>query len=146
MIEPGRAIVGNAGCTLYKVGSVKETYGGKKYIFVNGGMTDNPRTALYDAVYEAAIANRMNADDKEKVTVAGKCCESGDILIHDIELVNAQEGDLLCVASTGAYNYTMASNYNRIPKPAVVMVKDGRAKLVVKRETYDDIIRNDLSY
>lgn len=146
MIEPGRAIVGNAGCTLYNIGAVKETYGGKKYIFVNGGMTDNPRTALYDAVYEAAIANKMKNTEKEKVTVAGKCCESGDILIHDIELAKAQGGDLLCVASTGAYNYTMASNYNRIPKPAVVMVMDGRARLIVKRETYDDIIRNDLTY
>lgn len=146
MIEPGRAIVGNAGCTLYKTGAVKDTYGGKKYVFVNGGMTDNPRTALYDAVYEAVIANKMKDTDKEKVTVAGKCCESGDILIHHIELPKVQRGDLLCVASTGAYNYTMASNYNRIPKPAVVLVKDGRARLIVKRETYDDIIRNDLAY
>ena len=146
MIEPGRAIVGNAGCTLYKVGAVKETYGGKKYVFINGGMTDNPRTALYDAIYEGAIANKMKSIDKEKVTVAGKCCESGDILIHDIELPKIQPGDILCVASTGAYNYTMASNYNRIPKPAVVMVKDGKAKLIVKRETYDDVIRNDVAY
>lgn len=145
MIEPGRAIVGNAGCTLYKVGTVKETYGGKKYVFVDGGMTDNPRTALYGAVYEAGIANRMNAQPEERVTIAGKCCESGDIIIHGIDLPKIQGGDIVCVASTGAYNYTMASNYNRIPRPAVVFAKEGKAKIVVKRETYDDVIRNDFA-
>ncbi|KXG76582.1 diaminopimelate decarboxylase [Thermotalea metallivorans] len=145
MIEPGRAIVGNAGCTLYGVGNVKETYGGKKYVFVDGGMTDNPRTALYGAVYEAGVANRMNAQPEERVTIAGKCCESGDIIIHGIDLPKVQGGDIICVASTGAYNYTMASNYNRIPRPAVVFVKEGKAKIVVKRETYDDVIRNDFA-
>ena len=144
MIEPGRAIVANAGCTLYTIGGIKDTYGGKRYVFVDGGMTDNPRTALYDAKYEAAIANRLLEPATTQVTVAGKCCESGDIIIRDINLPVAEPGDILCVTNTGAYNYTMSSNYNRIPRPAVIFVKNGQTKVVVKRETYDDLIRNDL--
>lgn len=144
MIEPGRSIVANAGTTLYKVGGVKRTYGGKNFIFVDGGMTDNPRTALYDSKYEAHISHRNSGGKIQPFTVAGKCCESGDVLIHGIELPEPEIDDILAVNGTGAYNYTMSSNYNRIRKPAVVFVEDGVARLVVKRETYDDLIRNDV--
>lgn len=144
LIEPGRAIVGNAGTTLYKVGGIKETYGGRTFVFVDGGMADNPRTALYDSIYEAALANKMPLEPSVKYTVAGKCCESGDILIRDILLPKAERDDILAIASTGAYNYSMASNYNRLRKPAVVFVKDGQSQLVVKRETYEDLLRNDI--
>ncbi len=144
MIEPGRSIVANAGTTIYSIGGYKDTISGKKYIFVDGGMTDNPRPALYQAVYEGALANKMDEKESEIVTVAGKCCESGDILIKDAKLPKSDVGDYLAIFGTGAYNYSMASNYNRIAKPAVVMVKDGKSKLIVKRETYEDIIRNDL--
>ena len=142
-IEPGRSIVGNAGMTLYTVGGIKETVGGKKYVFVDGGMSDNIRTALYQAEYEAGIVNKLNEEAKEKVTVAGKLCESGDILIRKGKLQKAEIGDILAISTTGAYCYTMSSNYNRMLKPAVVFVKDGKAKVAVKRETYDDLIRND---
>jgi len=144
MIEPGRAIIANAGTTLYEVGAVKQTFGGRNYIFVDGGMTDNPRTALYDARYDALIANKAAAENTETYTIAGKCCESGDILIKDIVLPQAQKGDIIAVMSTGAYNYSMASNYNRIPRPAVVFAKEGKAVIAVKRETYEDILRNDI--
>ena len=144
MIEPGRSIVANAGTTLYKIGATKKTYGGKEYIFVDGGMTDNPRTALYDAKYEAVVANKMNCEYEESYTVAGKCCESGDIIIKNIELPKVERNDVLAVLSTGAYNYSMSSNYNRILKPAVVFVKEGESRLAVKRETYEDLIRNDI--
>lgn len=144
IIEPGRWICGEAGLTLYTVGSVKEIEGVKKYIAVDGGMTDNPRQALYKAKYLAAVANSVEEDKKEIVTVAGKCCESGDILINDIELPVVKSGDILAVFSTGAYNYSMSNNYNRIRKPAVVMVKDGEDRLVVKRQTYEELISNDI--
>ena len=144
LIEPGRSITANAGTTLYEVGGTKNTYGGKHYIFVDGGMTDNPRTALYGAKYEAVVANKMKLENKEMYTIAGKCCESGDILVKDIVLPEVERKDVLAVLSTGAYNYSMASNYNRIPRAAVVFVKDGQARLTVKRETYEDILRNDL--
>jgi len=107
-------------------------------------MSDNPRPALYHARYRAAVANRMVKTCDEKVTVAGKCCESGDILVKDIYLPEIKSGDLLAVLSTGAYNYSMASNYNRLPRPAVVLVKGGRAHLIVKRESYKDVVRNDV--
>ncbi|MFZ5352304.1 MAG: diaminopimelate decarboxylase [Bacillota bacterium] len=144
LIEPGRAVIANAGTTLYTVGSIKETYGGKKYVFVDGGMTDNVRTAMYDAKYEAAAAFNEGEKPVEIYTVAGKCCESGDIIIKDIELPRLHKGDLLAVMSTGAYNYSMSSNYNRIPKPAMVFVKDGKARLAVQRESYEDLVRNDM--
>lgn len=143
LIEPGRAIVANAGTTLYKIGATKLTASGKEYVFVDGGMADNPRTALYDAVYEAALANRMNDVENKTYTVAGKCCESGDILIRKIQLAEAKRNDILAVASTGAYNYSMASHYNRLRKPAVILVENGNSKVIVKRETYEDLIRND---
>jgi diaminopimelate decarboxylase len=144
IVEPGRSVVGEAGATLYTIGSIKDIPGVRKYLAVDGGMTDNPRPALYQAKYEAALANRMNDANAEKVSVAGKCCESGDMLIWDLELPVANSGDILAVSSTGAYNYSMSSNYNRNLKPAVVFVADSKARLVVKRETYEDLIRNDV--
>lgn len=143
-IEPGRSIVGDAGTTLYTVGSSKNIPGVRKYISVDGGMTDNPRPALYGSKYEAMLANRGFDPAVETVSIAGKCCESGDMLIWDAELPEARGGDLLAIGATGAYNYSMASNYNRIPRPAVVFVKDGSSDLVVKRETLNDIVSNDV--
>ncbi|SFS82400.1 diaminopimelate decarboxylase [Paenibacillus sp. BC26] len=143
-VEPGRSMVGDAGTTLYTVGTSKDIPGVRKYIAVDGGMTDNPRPALYESRYEAVLANRANDPLEETVTVAGKCCESGDKLIIDLELPKANSGDLLAVFCTGAYNYAMASNYNRIRRPAVVFVKDGAADVAVKRESLDDIIGNDV--
>ncbi len=143
-IEPGRSIIGDAGTTLYTVGTSKDIPGVRKYIAVDGGMTDNPRPALYESKYEALLANRANDAAEEVVSVAGKCCESGDMLIWDLNLPTVQSGDLLAVFCTGAYNYAMASNYNRIRRPAVVFVKDGQADLVVARETYENIVGNDV--
>ncbi len=144
MIEPGRAIVANAGTTLYLVGSTKKTYSGKHYVFVDGSMNDNMRTALYDAKYEAAIANRMNDETSDIYTITGRCCESGDMIVKDVSLPHPKIGDIIAVSTTGAYNYSMSGNYNRLPKPPVVFVKDGNSKCIVKRETYEDIIRNDI--
>ncbi|MGW8957818.1 diaminopimelate decarboxylase [Paenibacillus sp. NPDC055715] len=143
-IEPGRSIVGDAGTTLYTVGSVKDIPQVRKYVSVDGGMTDNPRPALYQAKYEAMLANRAHDLNEETVSIAGKCCESGDMLIWNVELPRPTSGDLLAVASTGAYNYSMASNYNRIRRPAVVFVNNGEAELVVRRESHEDIVRNDV--
>lgn len=144
VIEPGRSLTCNAGSTLYTVGGVKKTFAGREYIFVDGGMADNPRYALYKAKYEAALANKMNADVNTVYTVAGKCCESGDMLVMDTKLPKAEQGDLLIVPSTGAYNYSMSSNYNRLPKLPVVFVKDGTSRLVIKGETLEDLIRQDI--
>ncbi len=144
IVEPGRSIAGPAGTTLYTIGSIKEIPGVRKYVAVNGGMTDNPRPALYQSRYEAVLANRADEEAEEVVSIAGKCCESGDMLIWDINLPKVKSGDLLAVSCTGAYNYSMSSNYNRLPRPAVVLVKDGEADVIVKRETYEDIVRNDL--
>jgi len=143
-IEPGRSVVGDAGTTLYSIGSYKHIPNVRKYVAVDGGMTDNLRPALYQAVYEAAIANKMNAPATEQVSIAGKCCESGDMLIWDVMLPEAEAGDILAVTSTGAYGYSMSNNYNRIARPAVVFVKDGEAELVVKRETFQDVVSHDL--
>lgn len=143
-VEPGRSMVGDAGTTLYTVGTSKDIPGVRKYVAVDGGMTDNPRPALYDSKYEAILANRANDPKEETVSIAGKCCESGDMLIWDLELPKVRTGDLLAVFCTGAYNYAMASNYNRIRRPAVVFVKDGEASLAVKRESLDDIVVNDV--
>ena len=143
-IEPGRSIVGNAGTTLYEVGGIKETVGGKTYVFIDGGMSDNIRTALYQAEYEAGVVNKLNDTDVREITLAGKLCESGDIIIEKGKLPKATEiGDIVAVTTTGAYCYTMSSNYNRMMRPAVVFVKNGKAKVAVKRETLDDLIRND---
>ena len=144
LMEPGRSIVANAGITLYTVGGVKDIKDIRKYISVDGGMGDNPRYILYQAEYTAVTANRAGDPATDKVTIAGKCCESGDLIGEDMMIAPAKEGDILAVLTTGAYNYSMASNYNRIPRPAVVAVKDGEAKVIVRRETYEDIIRNDV--
>lgn len=144
LIEPGRWIVGENGITLYTIGAIKNIEGIRKYVSVDGGMTDNPRTALYQAEYDAIVANKAEEAPAEMVTIAGKCCESGDILIKDIMLPEVEAGDILAILSTGAYNYSMSSNYNRLRKPAVVMLKDGEPRLVVKRETYEDLIRHDV--
>lgn len=143
VLEPGRSLVGEAGTTLYTVGSIKELPGIRCYLAVNGGMADNPRVALYQAEYEGLIANKANLEPEKLVTVTGKCCESGDMLIWDIHLARPQAGDILAVFSTGAYNYSMASNYNRLPRPAMVSVINGQADLIVARETYQDLISLD---
>ena len=143
MIEPGRSIAAEAGSTLYTVGFQKTTLH-KKYIFVDGGMSDNIRPALYDAKYSCDIANRMDEDKTEEVCVAGKLCESGDILVQQAMLPKCVPGDLLITYTTGAYGFSMSSHYNRICRPAVVFVKDGQSRLVVKRDTYEDLIKQDL--
>ncbi|TYQ18313.1 UNVERIFIED_CONTAM: diaminopimelate decarboxylase [Acetivibrio alkalicellulosi] len=144
IMEPGRSIAAPAGITLYKVGSVKDIKNVRKYIAVDGGMTDNPRYAMYQSKYEAVIADKPDAPKTQKVTIAGKCCESGDLLAKDIMLPSVEVGDILAMFATGAYNYSMSSNYNRIPRPAIVLVKDGQARTIVKREDYKDIVRNDI--
>lgn len=144
LIEPGRALVANAGITLYTVGDMKRTDSGLNYLFVDGGMTDNPRPALYQARYEAALANRMDEQPEMNYTIAGKLCESGDVLIRDVCLPKARTGDLLAVASTGAYNFSMSSNYNRTVRPAVVFVKNGTARLAVRRQSYEDLLAQDI--
>lgn len=144
-IEPGRSIVGNAGLTLYTVGSIKDIPSIRKYVAVDGGMTDNIRPALYKAQYECVIANKVNNDNTEVVTIAGKCCESGDILLNDVEIPEVKHGDLLAVLSTGAYGYSMSSNYNKIAKPAVVMVKDNNVKMICRRQSYEEMISCELS-
>lgn len=141
MIEPGRWLIGEAGITLYTIGSIKQIPNIRKYISIDGGMTDNPRPALYQAKYEAIIANKFNESDNEVVTIAGKCCESGDIMIKDIKIPKADSGDILAVMSTGAYNYSMANNYNKIPKPAVIFTNQGDHRVVVKRESYEDMLK-----
>ncbi len=143
-VEPGRSMVGDAGTTLYTIGTYKDIPGIRKYVAVDGGMTDNPRPALYESVYEAMLANRANEANEEVVSIAGKACESGDMLIWDLSLPKTKSGDILAVSCTGAYNYAMASNYNRIRRPAVVFVQAGQADLVVQRESHDNIVDNDL--
>ncbi len=144
LIEPGRALVANAGITIYKVGGTKKTFSGKNYVFVDGSMADHIRTALYDASYTAHLSDRMSEEAGLNYTVTGKACESGDIIIKNISLPEPKTGDLMAVLSTGAYHYSMASNYNRLTKPAVVFVMNGQSRTVVKRETYEDLIRNDV--
>ncbi len=144
IMEPGRSIVASAGLTLYRVGNVKQIEDVRTYVAVDGGMFDNPRYALYQSKYSFHLANRMRAQADQVVTVAGKCCESGDLLGRDVPLPKAQPGDLMAVLATGAYNYSMSSNYNRNPRPAVVLVRDGRHRVIVRRETLTDLIRNDV--
>ena len=144
ILEPGRSLVAAAGATLYTVGSVKRIPGFKNYISVDGGMPDNPRYALYQSQYTAVIANRASAPRDFRATLAGRCCESGDLLGENMEIQTAERGDILAVLVTGAYNYSMASNYNRLPRPAVVMIKDGEDRVAVRRETYADLVRNDV--
>ena len=144
VLEPGRSIVGEAGVTLYTVGAVKEIKDVKKYISVDGGMFENSRPALYEAKYDAVLADKVNAPSEETVSIAGKCCESGDILINDIRLPKAKSGDILAILSTGAYHFSMASNYNRNSVPPVVLVKDGNADYIVKPQTYEDLVSRDV--
>lgn len=144
LIEPGRAIVGEAGTTLYTIGSIKDIPGIRKYVSVDGGMSDNIRPALYGAKYNAIIANNARGVREEKVSIAGKCCESGDMLIWDIKLPKVTPGDILAMFSTGAYHYSMASNYNMLPRPAVVFVRDKTPRLMVKRQSYKDLLSSEL--
>lgn len=143
-IEPGRSIVGTSGVTLYTIGSYKQVPKGRKYIAVDGGMADNPRPSMYGAKYLAEIANKKENETFEKVTVAGRFCESGDILIKDIELNSPEIGDILCVYNTGAYGYSMSSNYNRVLKPAMVLVNCGQSDIIIKRESYEQLVQNDV--
>ena len=141
LIEPGRSLVANAGSTIYTIGSIKEIKNVRTYVSVDGGMTDNIRPSLYQAGYECAIVNKINKiGNNHKVTIAGKCCESGDILISDTEVGDIESGDILITTNTGAYGYSMASNYNKIPKNPVVFVKDGKDKLSCKRQSYEDLL------
>ncbi|MBN4056516.1 diaminopimelate decarboxylase, partial [bacterium AH-315-K05] len=144
LIEPGRSLVGNYAVTLYSVGSVKKTMGDKTYVFVDGGMTDNPRYALYGAHYEVLVANRCYSPFKRHYSVAGKICESGDVIIEDALLSYVEKGDILAVLSTGAYNYSMASNYNKALKPAVFFVNGEEEYLTTRRETYEDLLKLDV--
>lgn len=143
-IEPGRSIVGTAGITLYTIGSVKKIPDVRTYVAIDGGMADNPRYILYQSEYHAMIANKANQQRDMTVTVAGKCCESGDLIGEGMVIQQAQPGDILAVLATGAYNYSMASNYNRLQRPAVVMVNEGVARTVILRESLEDILKNDL--
>ena len=144
LMEPGRSIVADAGITLYTVGSVKTITGYKSYVSVNGGMTDNPRYALYQSEYSILVANKADMPADFCCTVAGRCCESGDLLQEDICIQKPVRGDILAVLVTGAYNYAMSSNYNRVPRPAVVMVKDGESRVVIKRETFEHMTSLDV--
>lgn len=143
-LEPGRSIISTSGVTLYTIGSSKQVPHGTKYVAIDGGMADNPRPSMYQAEYVAEVANKKDTNETQKVTIAGRFCESGDILIKDIELPELNEGDILCVYNTGAYNYSMASNYNRVQKPAMVLVNDSNSDIIIKRETLDDLIAHDI--
>jgi diaminopimelate decarboxylase len=143
ILEPGRSIVGSAGVTLYTVGAVRDIPGIRKYLIVDGGMSDNPRFILYGSQYEAFLVNKPEAPKNETVAIAGRFCESGDLIIKDGKLPRTAAGDLIAVAATGAYNYSMASNYNRVTRPAMVVASRSQAELVVKRESYEDLVAND---
>lgn len=144
IIEPGRSIAGAAGITLYTVGAVKEIENVRTYVSIDGGMTDNPRYILYQSTYEILCANKANEPKTEKITLAGKCCESGDLIQENAMIQKVVSGDTIAVLSTGAYNYSMASNYNRIGRPAVVMTSNGESRIIVKRESFEDLVRNDV--
>lgn len=144
LIEPGRSIVGAAGITLYKVGAVKEIKNIRNYVSIDGGMGDNPRYALYQSDYEVVVANKADKPRDYTATIAGKCCESGDLIQENTKIASPDKGDTIAVLSTGAYNYSMASNYNRIPRPEMIMIKDKKPYTIIKRETYEDIVRNDI--
>lgn len=144
IIEPGRSIAGAAGITLYTVGAVKEIENVRTYVSIDGGMTDNPRYILYQSTYEILCANKANEPKTEKITLAGKCCESGDLIQENAMIQKVVPGDTIAVLSTGAYNYSMASNYNRIGRPAVVMTNNGESRIIVKRESFEDLVRNDV--
>ena len=141
--EPGRSLVGTAGITAYRVGGQKEIPGIRTYLSVDGGMSDNPRPITYESLYRSILANRMSSPMTETVTIAGKHCESGDVLIKDARLPKAEFGDILVVMDTGAYNYSMSSNYNRIGRPTAVLVNNAQAHVILERETLDDLLRHD---
>ena len=143
-MEPGRSIVADAGLTLYTVGTVKKITGYKNYVSVDGGMTDNPRYALYGSAYTVLLADRPEAKPDLRCDVVGRCCESGDIVQPDVDLPEPRRGEILAVCTTGAYNYSMASNYNRLPRPATVMLTEDRAYVAVRRESLEDLVRNDI--
>ena len=143
-IEPGRSIISTSGVTLYTVGSSKQVPNGKKYVAIDGGMADNPRPSMYQAEYFAQVANKPKCENVEKVTIAGRFCESGDILINEIDLPKLEAGDILCAYNTGAYNYSMASNYNKVEKPAMVLVNNSLSDIIVNRETLDDLVSKDV--
>lgn len=144
LIEPGRSLISNFGSTLYTIGSTKKTLSNTEYLFVDGGMTDNIRPALYQAKYEAVIANKINDKVTKTYTIAGKCCESGDVLIKDIVLPQANSNDLLLINSTGAYNYSMSTNYNMIEKPAMIFINQNKINIAVQRQTYNDMLSNNI--
>ncbi len=144
LIEPGRSIVGEAGITLYTVGSIKDIPGIRKYVAIDGGMFENPRYALYQSKYTVVKAADVNAANVQKVSIAGKCCESGDLIGVDLPLPEVESGDILAVLSTGAYHYSMASNYNRNFIPQAILVKDGKAETIIKKQTFEDLVRNDV--
>lgn len=143
-IEPGRSVISTSGVTLYTLGSSKQVPHGTKYVAVDGGMADNARPSMYGAEYRALIANKPEEELSQNVTIAGRFCESGDILIKNIKLPEIEEGDILCVFNTGAYNYSMASNYNRVQKPAMVLVNNSQSDIIINRETLDDLISKDI--
>jgi len=143
VIEPGRSIICTSGITLYTVGSSKQVPEGRKYIAVDGGMADNPRPSMYQAKYHCLVANKAKTNPEETVTIAGRYCESGDILIKDVDLPLAETGDVVAVFCTGAYNYSMSSNYNRVPKPGAIIVHKGESDVIIKRETYQDLVSLD---
>jgi diaminopimelate decarboxylase len=144
LVEPGRSIAGRAGLTLYRVGTVKEVPGVRSYAAVDGGMSDLLRPMLYGAVYEPLLANRADAEPTAHLRLVGKHCESGDVLVSDAHLPAVRVGDIVCVTATGAYGVAMASNYNGVPRPAVVLIEDGEARVVTRRETYDELIARDI--
>lgn len=144
IMEPGRSIISTAGVTLYTVGSTKQIPYGTKYVAIDGGMADNPRPSMYQAEYSAEIANKKETDKVEKITIAGRYCESGDVLIKHIEMPKLEKGDILCIYNTGAYNYSMSSNYNRVQRPAMVLVNEGESEIIIKRENLDDLIAHDI--
>lgn len=140
--EPGRSLIGPAGITLYKVGSIKQVPSGRKFISVDGGMADNPRPITYQAKYSAVVANKMRGRDTELVTIAGRYCETGDLLIKDITLPKVEPNDIIAVSNTGAYNYSMSSNYNMVPRPACILVYKGESEIIIERESYDFLLKN----
>ena len=143
-IEPGRSIIGTSGVTLYTVGSSKQVPKGRKYVAVDGGMADNPRPSLYQALYTAQVANKPEAPLAQTITLAGRFCESGDILIKDVKMPELEEGDIICVYDTGAYGYSMSSNYNRVLKPAAVLVNHGQSDIIINRESYEHLVSLDV--
>ena len=145
LVEPGRYVVGNAGITLYTIGTVKEIPDVRTYVSIDGGMTDNIRTCLYDADYDGIIVNKAEEPKTLKATISGKVCESGDIVVKEVKIAKPEPGDIFAQFSTGAYHYSMASNYNQLPKPAVVFTYKGKSKRVIRRQTFDDLIYYDVN-